>query len=224
MKRSVLLIIIIAFMVTLYANPPVALTLKMRGDVTLDREESISQLSEGTALHNRDSLQSSDESYAFIKFVDDGATLRLFPNSIMTIIAQKNGENLDKGGFLQVGNVFSKVNKDRGEYRVETPTTVASVKGTEGFVIVDENGTTTIITIKGTFEVYNKESGLTIDVTEGNTATSTADGLLESEPTGQLDEELLDSLEDVDDVQSNTLKIEVLNDEGDRKIIEIEFK
>ncbi len=224
MKKYFVIIIVLTAVVILNASSPVALTLRMRGDVTLDRSEQKSQLTDGTSLINRDNLQSSDDSYAFIKFIDDGATLRLFPNSIMTINAEKEEDKLNKGGFLQVGNVFSSVNKDKGEYRIETPTTVASVKGTEGFVVVDEDGTTTVITVKGTFEVFNKESGRTIDVEAGNTAISNAAGGLTFEPTIELDEEWLESVDDIRQDEEDVLRIEVIDEDGQKKIIEIEFE
>ena len=224
--KQIILIIVLTVLLTgiLLAETPVALTLRMRGNITLLRTEIESRLQEGLPLINNDILNSRDDSFAFIKFVDDGATLRLFANSILTINAQKEDDKLHKTTFLKVGNVFASINSRKGRYEIETPTTVASVKGTEGFMEAVEDGTTYIITTKGEFEVENTISGRKADVPAGYTCKSSPNGELEVYITEEIDPEWLEAIKNMPQIERNKLQIEILDQENERKTIEIELE
>lgn len=206
------------------ADSPVALTLRMRGDIILLRADTESKLREGLPLINQDILDSQDDSFAFLKFIDDGATLRLFANSILTINAEKEDEQLHKSSFLRLGNVFINVQRRKGRYDIETPTTVASVKGTEGFIESEEDGTTYIVVLKGEFEAENTISGKKADVPAGFTCLSTTTGELSVYETEEIDEEWLQAIEDMPYNESDLLKIELLDEDGESRIIEIELE
>lgn len=222
--RNIVLILLILTMLTglCFASSPVALVLKTKGEISLMRSNEQISIKEGTPVYNEDKLVSGDESFALIKFVDGGATMKLFANSIMTVNAEKSEDKLNKSMFLQVGNAFSKVNKGKGEYKIETPTTVASVKGTEGFIFVDEDGKTLIITIKGIFEMLNKISGKTVPVPAGRTGSSSSDGSTDEYQSGDLDPSLFEGLEE--GTAPGILKIYVTDESGETKIIEIELE
>ncbi|MBW6515762.1 MAG: FecR family protein [Candidatus Cloacimonetes bacterium] len=225
MKQIILAAILLVLLTSIsFAESPVALTLRMRGDITLQRADKENKLHEGLPLINRDVLNSRDDSFAFIKFIDDGATVRLFANSILSINADKEDDKLNKTSFLSIGTIFSNINSRRGRYEIETPTTVASVKGTEGFIDTEEDGTTYIITLKGEFEVENTISGRQADVPAGYTCKSSPNGDLEVYLTEEIDQEWLDAIADMPHSDSNKLKIEIMNQDNERKIIEIELE
>ncbi len=224
--KQILLIAGLVILVSTFclAESPVALTLRMKGDILLIRGDDESSLSEGTPLINQDILNSQDDSFAFIKFIDDGATLRLFANTILTINTEREEEKLNKSSFLRIGNVFLNVNSRRGNYEIETPTTVASVKGTEGFVEAEDDGTTYVVTLKSVFEVENTISGRKADVPAGYTCKSSPNGELEVYQTEEINEEWLEAIEDMPESERNLLKIELLNQEDERRTIEIELE
>ncbi len=224
MKKIILITILLTVIAFVYADSPVALTVKMKGDISLSRDNKQQALTEGATLINKDQLRSNDDSFAFIKFVDDGATMRLFANSLLTIDTNREGGNLNKNSFLQVGNVFSSVKSGKGEYSIETPTTVASVRGTEGFVVVLEDGTTIIITTNGVFEMKNKSSGETMLVESGFTGSSDSSGNMNVNPTENIDPDWLDAVDGDESYETDMLKINLENDQGESKTIEIEFK
>lgn len=215
---------LIVFTLVCNAESPVALTLRMRGDIDLQRGEDGSKLHEGLALINQDVLNSREGSFAFLKFVDDGATLRLFENTILTINAQKEGDQLNKSSFLSQGNVFSSVNRNRGSYDIETPTTVASVRGTEGFVETKADGSTLIVTLKGEFEVENLISGEKSTVAAGYSCNSGLDGSLEVFPTEEIDEDWLEAIKDMPHGERNILRIELQDQNDESRTIEIELE
>ena len=225
MKQILLISVALLIITGLFAaETPVALTLRIRGEITLFREQKESRLQEGLPLINNDILSSKDDSFAFIKFIDDGATFRLFPNTILTINASREEDKLNKTSFLRIGNIFSSINSRKGRYEIETPTTVASVKGTEGFIEAEDDGTTYIVTLKGIFEVENTISGRKADVPAGYTGKSSPNGELEVYQTEEIDPEWLEAIEDMPYSETNSLKIELLDQNNDRRVIEIELE
>jgi len=222
-KISIILLII-GSIGNLLANSPIGLTLKMRGNISLSREDKTTALSEGETLLNNDTLRSRENSSAFIKFIDDGATLRMFENSVLTLKTEMVGNKLNKTNYLEVGNVFTSVRKNTGDLTVETPTTVASVKGTDGFVVVTIDGKTVVIVLKGSYEVYNKRTGETTTVTAGNTCSSDGLGNLEIYPTSGIDQGWLDEIEGDSMDTYDTFNIELIREEdGEKKKVEIEL-
>ncbi len=226
MKQSIFIIaILILFASISFAEEsPVALTLRMKGDITLLRSELESRLNEGNPLINQDVLSSLDDSFAFIKFIDDGATLRLFANSILTINTEREEEKMNKSSFLRKGNIFTSVDGRKGNFEVETPTTVASVRGTEGFIDVQDDGSTLIIALSGSFAVENIISGNRALVAAGNSCSSGSDGQVEVFPTEDIDEEWLEAIADMPDSGNNILRIELLDQENEKRTIEIELE
>ncbi len=223
MKYAYLVLLTLISVSFLYADTPIGLTLRMRGDISLAREEETSELAEGEALLNEDVLTTYEESFAFIKFVDDGATLRLFENSVLTLNTEQDDDKLNKNSFLQVGNIFTSVKRNTGEMTIETPTTVASVRGTEGFIVVSDDGTTLIIVLSGTFYVINKESGESTMVTGGNTCHSDGTGALDTYTTTDIDPDWLESIKDDSVDESEVYRIELLHEDGRQRVIELEL-
>jgi len=156
MKRNrltIVMIIMILTMSNLFSQEPVALTLNVKGDVDLKREAKKTDVKKGDELFNDDELISMEDSYAAVKFVDGSSIVKLFPNSSLKIHIENDNRKIH---FLKMGELWTKVTKGFGEFSIETPTTVASVKGTEFLLSIDENGETDIFTFKGEVFIKNK--------------------------------------------------------------------
>jgi len=109
-----------------------------------------------------------------------------------------------------------------GTYEIETSTSVASVKGTEFLIKIDENGNTIIYTISGIVSLNNKKSGETIFVNAGEKGTSGSESLEKSKyDKSELGQSVID---ETDDSSSQMLKIEMEHPDNSKKTIEIEFE
>ncbi len=218
---ALLALLLLASSIALFADDPVALTIKVKGEVNLNRSEENSKLGKGDMLMNNDELNSGDDSYAAAKFVDGSSLIKLFPNSTLKIRAEVNDENqLDKKSYLERGNIYSKIMKKAGVYEVETPTTVASVKGTEFLLSVSDTGITEVITFTGTVHMENKMDGETADVGPGMKASSGGVGPIEVESfkEEEIDGEVRDEIDELDGTAD--LEIELKGPDGDvRKVI-----
>ncbi len=230
MKNKILLIILfISISSMICALESVALALKVKGNVELSREENVSEISTGEELINSDELESKEDSFAAIKFVDGSSVVKLFPNSILQINAEKEDGKLNKKSFLKMGNLWVKVVQKTGVFEVATPTTVVSVKGTEFLLTVSEMGLTEIFTFAGEVQVRNKFDNKSSTVSAGNKALSTGETELEVTEIeeGDIDEETQEYIEEEEEEliePPKVLEIQLQHPSGETKIIRIEYE
>ncbi len=162
------------------ANSSVALVKKIVKDVTYKQagESDWEVAKTGLPLKDGEEVKTGFKSLALILFTDGAGLMRVRENSILHIYGQKEGKKLNKNTFIQKGLIGFDVNKQEDEeFKFTTPTVVASIRGTEGFIEVADDSTTTISLLSGKVEfssiVGEKESG---EVAEGNTATIDSKG------------------------------------------------
>lgn len=224
MKQIVVSIFLIISCAFLAAQEPVAVTLKVKGDVELARADDISAIETGASLQNDDELKSGADSYAAIKFVDGSSVVKLFPNSVMMINTEKDADKLNKRSYLKSGNVWSKVMKKTGNFEIETPTTVVSVKGTEFKVEVQEDGTTEVITFSGEVTMRNKQDNKEATVTAGNKGRTTGTGEISVSQTeeGDVSEEEQEIIGTPSEHQ--VLELQMTNADGENKTVIIKLK
>lgn len=124
----------------------------------------------GDRLRHQDTVRTSENTRAALRFVDDGSILRINPNSQVRLTTGNPGGALVRTLELEFGEVWARVNRrDGAEFRIQTPAGVAAVKGTEFVVRVDSAGAT-VITLEGVVEFFNA-AGRT-DVTAGRRASA----------------------------------------------------
>lgn len=222
MKTKISFILLLVFIVCILEADSVAIALKVKGDVELTREEASRQIQTGDEFVNKDELESRENSFAAVKFVDGSSVVKLFPNSILTINAEKENGKLNKKNYLQFGELWAKVTKKTGTFEIDTPTTVVSVKGTELFVVVDKNGETELFTFKGEVHIRNKADDNEATVMAGQKAHTTGEGEILVFPTqdGDIEESKMDMMES----GFNLLEIELENSDGEKKTIKIDFE
>jgi hypothetical protein len=221
MKQTILICVIFLMSIVLLANDPVAVSLKVQGEVQLKRAEKFQKAKTGDQLQNNDQLESRDESYAAIKFIDGSSIVKLFPNSILKIQANKENNELAKKSYLQVGNMWSNVMKKTGAFEVETPTTVVSVKGTKFLLEVSDTGATNVFTFDGDVIITNKRDGKSAEIKAGQKGKS--DGTImevSSTEKGDIKPGIMATIEE----DMKMLKFDLENSDGEIRTIEIQFE
>ncbi|MCK4654293.1 MAG: FecR domain-containing protein [Candidatus Cloacimonetes bacterium] len=154
----------------------IARTLKVKGTVNLTRNTQVSPAVIGDNLFNGDELETKNESYAAIKFADKSSIIKLFPNSILNINTEKEKDKTSKKNLLKMGELWAQIDKGTGKFEVETPTTVASVKGTNFLINFTEDGITNLYTFDGEILMQNKIDGETAIIKAGQKGSSTGQG------------------------------------------------
>jgi len=126
----------------------------------------------GEILNHGDDLYTSSNTRAAIRFTDDGSIIRMNQECSLQIMAEGERTAMRKTLAIEVGELWARINRrENAEYRIETPTAVAAVKGTEFYVRVAEDGTTTIITVDGVLDFFNDVG--TVEIPAGYTGTVT---------------------------------------------------
>ena len=222
MKKIIITIVSVMSILILNSLEPSAITITTKGDVTLSHAKTTSKLKKADLLYNEDELTSSDKSFAAFKFIDGSGIIKLFPNSNIVINTKKESGKLSKTTFISKGSLLSKVNKHFGIFDVETPTTVASIKGTQFYLKYLDSGETILYTIEGSILFSNKNNGKNAYVHKGEVGRSDGTGDIVVKKYSSRD--LPNGVNDQLLKENKTLNIQIRNATGDTKQISIELE
>ena len=135
---------------------------------------------QGSAIRNGDQIKVRENSFAAIIYLDDRSILKVRENTTFSFMDTRNSRTVD----LMHGTILNNIKKEgrKKDFRIQTPVSVASVKGTEFAAIVSQTGVDQFICKEGLFEVLNMVSGETVSVSTGQKAVSNASGNLVQAP------------------------------------------
>ncbi|MBC8366927.1 FecR domain-containing protein [bacterium] len=154
----------------------IAVILKTAGSVQhkANKTEVWAAAQQGQVLSSGDALRTLTGGEVAILFVDDKSLLKLAEETEITIQASAEGRTVSKRIWMGAGDLWAKVTKqDNPHFQVETPTSVASVKGSV-FYSQERPGTgNRLFAISGRY-AYGNEFGQ-IELSGGSTGLS--DGL-----------------------------------------------
>ncbi len=225
MKRVIFLSILLCLAIGLSAQNAVAYLSANRGRVEMFRQNRQVRFRAGEMLQHEDQIRTGNDSYAAYRFIDGSSQVRIFANSNVRIRAAVSNGTLAKNTTVTRGRVHSNVSRNTGSYRVETATTVASVRGTEFLTDVDEEDNSRFIVVDGTVAVTIKATGETQMVGRGKTAVVDKDGNVEVGNSSEEDLEMLAAAADAAGSQPSmrTIMVPVQNEAGQIKYIEIRY-
>ena len=220
-----LFVIILSAVTLISASSKVAIAIKTKGDVSIIHKglNTAQALKPGSPLSDQDKIRTGKNGFVAIMYLDDKTVLKMLGNSDMTILGQRSGVKINKSIDIKYGKIAAAVTPQKGkEFMIATPTSVASVKGTELAIDSDPSTGDSFTLIEGLIEVTNNLTGETTEVQQGETAVSTPEGSLEVNNTTQGD---LEGFEEADmQVSTQELRFEVEDENGNTKEIIIKFQ
>ena len=162
----------------------VAVATKVSGNVNHSQGKKSAPLKPGTVIENGDKIRTGSNSYIALIFIDDKSTLKIKSNTELEILGKPGKNGIAKKINLDRGTLRAKVTKQaKSDFVVETPTSVASVKGTDFWLICDPVNGDQLIGLEGIVAFTNIISGMTIDITSGFMGNSLVDGSLDLDQT-----------------------------------------
>ena len=184
MQQLLLIFLILATTHDYGRGQVIARLVKAEGRVYFKRlgMDTFSEKAEpGSAIKNGDEIKIGSRSFAAVIYIDDRSVLKIRENTKFSFMDTRNSRTID----IKEGTVLNKINKKgrTKSYRIQTPVSVASVKGTEFAAIVNPSGVDQFICKEGTFEVLNMISGETVRVNSGEKAVSNGSGNLVQAPS-----------------------------------------
>ena len=216
------IVFFIIFISWIHGNK-IAVTTKVKGLVEIMPvgNDNFANLKPGTILSDGDKIRTGSSGFTAIIFIDDKSTLKLKENSEAVITGQRSARSIAKKINMDVGTVRATVNKQNSNFVIQTPTSVASVKGTDFWMITDPVDGDLVIGLEGIVTLTNNETGAEVDVTEGTSGSSTPDGEVDVEETEEssIPEDPTDQ-----DEQPAEIKIYLEGPNGEQKVMIIEYE
>lgn len=162
-------------------DTPIALVKKIIKDVTFRKVSDQSDWEKakvGTPLNDGGEVKTGSNSLALVLFTDGSGLLRVRENAILHIYGKSENRKMSKNTVIQKGLIGFDVNRqaEDEEFKFTTPTVVASIRGTEGFIEFNDIDTLSRIylnTGSAQFQTLTGEEGT---IVQGRTLTVKRDG------------------------------------------------
>lgn len=216
----VLLLSAIFFSSSLFAEEDrdVALVLKAAGKVELNKQgrSSWSSARRGERLHSGEVVRTGDRSLAALVFTDDKSLLKVRSNSNVTISGKREKKSIIKRIKISFGEIWAKVTKQNVSMRVESPSGVATVKGTE-FNCLYVNGIFFVYCQEGLLELLNQFGTMLLGADEMARLTQTG-------PPEKIEGDPNDIFDLSDDENGQELEIEYEDEDGNKKKLILDFE
>jgi len=218
-------LIILLFFNLLSSSSKVAIAIKIKGKVSLvsSQDKNKIPLKPGKPLNDKDKIMTDKDSFAAIMYLDDKSVIKMLSNSDLVIIGERSKKGISKSLDISYGKITANISKQKGkEFRIATPTSVASVKGTELAITSDPSNGDSFTLLEGLIEVTNSITGESMEVSEGETAVSTPQGSLE---VGETTTEDMEGFEEAEvEIPAQELRFEVEDSDGNIKEIIIKYR
>lgn len=202
----------------------IAVATKVKGLVELmpSGEKLFTKLKAGTILADGDKIRTGTSGFAAIIFIDDKSTLKLKGNSEAVITGQRTAAGISKKINMDSGTIRATIKKQNTSFVIQTPTSVASVKGTDFWLLTDPDKGDQVIGLEGIVGLKNIETGQDVDVVKGMSGISTPDGDIGIEETVASSIPIDPS--DVSEDGPSQFKIYLESPNGTQKVMVIEYQ
>ena len=197
-------IIFISFFILLcnfsFSKETLGLVTKSKGKVEYQKYDSnkfSSSVKKGLGLYGDDQIRTGDNGFSIYRYLDDASSIKILKNSEVIIQGRIDSRNITKN--VEVTNGLLNFNIDKqndGYFTVVTPTSVATVKGTEFWLICNGVEGDKFLGVEGSVEVKNIESGQKVVLNENSTVLSTSNGDIVTQTMTTEDFQQVDDLED----------------------------
>jgi ferric-dicitrate binding protein FerR (iron transport regulator) len=228
MKSKKNLVLTIIFFVFAYAiqgltATPIAVVIKVKGKVYVQKGGDKSKTTSpkrGFRLEDGDRVLTDKKSYAALRFVDDNSLVRIRASSTCFIRGKKEKNEITKNIQLEIGTILARITKQNRKFEVSTPTSVASVKGTEfiadhrphvkkGTYYYGLGGTVEIKSEGGTGLLHENETGHVLTKSSPPVIRKTVKGEVPDFEEGDEDEDLFEFEFQNEEGQKQILKFKV---------------
>ena len=184
MKKIITGLIVISLMTGFTIAESIARVMKAQGEVTIKRLGGIDfseAAAPGAAINNGDALKVGELGFAVVVFIDDRSVIKVKEKTEFEFIDSETSRTLKIENGTLINNIASE-GRTRA-FRIETPTSVASVKGTEFTAIVNSIfGVDQFLGTSGLIEVLNLISQQIVTIGAGQKAISNIAGALIQAP------------------------------------------
>jgi len=184
MKKT---LFILFFISSVISSETIGLVMKQKGNVDYipyDKSKKSGKLNISETLFNQDLIKTGRNGFTKFVYLDDGTAIKIHKNSEVYVQGDVNKRNIVKQINISTGKLKLDVkNEQLSEFKIITPTSVASIKGTRFWVDVNGKKGDTFYGLSGIVEIVNNTTGERVNLTENTMVTSLPDGTLSIKKT-----------------------------------------
>ena len=207
MKNKIFIIITILFSFIL-CNETLGLVTKTKGKVEYQKfsdKKFTSKYYKGLGLYGNDRIRTGDNGFSIYRYLDDASSIKILKNSDIRIEGRIKSRSIVKNIEINNGLLNFDIDNQEDEYfTIVTPTSVATVKGTEFWLICNGPEGDKFLGVEGEVEVKNIESGRVVLLTEDSRVVSTSNGIITSQNLTSQELEQIQNLDQEDGDYDNS--------------------
>ena len=226
-SKLALILIVITSLISM--NDGIALITKSKGAIEYKKNDGTiikDNLKKGTSLFDNDRIITGSNGFAKYVYLDDGSIIKVHKNAEVYIYGSIDKRSIIKQINVSEGNVKFEVSKQgKDDFTVVTPSSVATVKGTDFWLESNEDEGDQFFGLSGLVNVQNIESNVMLQLTRNTTIVSQPDGNIDIKKTEVEDFKKLQKLElnagEIDELQYESSILEQIGEdlpEGEIKI------
>ena len=168
MKKTISLILF--SMVLSLPSSPISLVTKVKGNVKYRKNSSkdkLTKIKTSNTLFNQDQIVTGADGFTKFVYLDDGTTIKIHKNSEVYVQGDPKKRSIIKQVNISEGIINLNVSKQlENDFSIITPTSVATVKGTDFWIICDGEKGDKFLGVSGKVQIQNKETGDSIELSE----------------------------------------------------------
>ena len=200
--RKVCYILFIILFSLIYSNQTIGLVTKTKGKVEYQKfsEKKFStNIFKGLGLYGDDRIRTGENGFSIYRYLDDASSIKILKNSDIRIEGRIKSRSIVKNVEINNGILNFNIDNQADEYfTIVTPTSVATVKGTEFWLICNGPEGDKFLGVEGEVEVKNIESGRIVMLTQDSQVVSTGNGSIISQNMTSQEIEQIQNLDQED--------------------------
>lgn len=201
MRKACYILFIILFSL-IYSNQTIGLVTKTKGKVEYQKfsEKKFStNIFKGLGLYGDDRIRTGENGFSIYRYLDDASSIKILKNSDIRIEGRIKSRSIVKNVEINNGILNFNIDNQADEYfTIVTPTSVATVKGTEFWLICNGPEGDKFLGVEGEVEVKNIESGRIVILTQDSQVVSTGNGSIISQNMTSQEIEQIQNLDQED--------------------------
>ena len=201
MRKACYILFIILF-ILIYSNQTIGLVTKTKGKVEYQKfseKKFSSNIFKGLGLYGDDRIRTGENGFSIYRYLDDASSIKILKNSDIRIEGRIKSRSIVKNVEINNGILNFNIDNQADEYfTIVTPTSVATVKGTEFWLICNGPEGDKFLGVEGEVEVKNIESGRIVMLTQDSQVVSTGNGSIISQNMTSQEIEQIQNLDQED--------------------------
>ena len=210
-----IIFIITMFFSSLFCSETIGLVMKHKGDVDYipyDKNKKNKKINVSESLFNQDLIKTGSNGFTKFVYLDDGSAIKIHKDSEVYIQGDIDKRKIVKQINVSTGKLKLNIeNQQLAEFKITTPTSVASIKGTRFWVDVNGEKGDTFYGLSGIVEITNTATGEKVELIQNTMVTSLPDGTLTIKKTVNkeliqlevLEQEVGEPIDDMPNIDSN---------------------